>query len=286
MTTIILVRGQVGFGNKMTRHVKLHPGMHPHSANSYRTTVSIMGDSLSWEQYSSLLQLLGKRVHQNDQHASRLEDRNVIYFACQEQNRGTKFVFRNDAQLKAETISNSINNDFPTVFILNRGAHYVNDTELLDDINDLLPVLLSWQQSCTKMYHRCHLFWRTTVPGHPNCMEYTSPVNNISLMESLVESRSSYTDETMWDYHWQDFKHQNNLILDLLQQYSASTGLQYEVIDAYEINILRPDRHRWHQNDCLHSCYPGKMDVYNQLLLHYLLASRSTDDVQYIIDRF
>jgi hypothetical protein len=245
-----------------------------------------MGDSLSWEQYSSLLQLLGKRVHQNDQHASRLEDRNVIYFACREQNRGTKFVFRNDAQLNAERILNSITNDFPTVIILNRGAHYVNDTELISDMKELLPVLLSWQKTCTKLYHRCHLFWRTTVPGHPECEEYTAPVNNLTLMESLVESRTSYTNETTWNYHWQDFNHQNKLVLDLLQTYSATTGLQYEVIDAYEINILRPDRHRWHQNDCLHSCYPGKMDVYNQLLLHYLLASRSTQDAQYMIDRF
>ena len=250
------------------------------------TTVSIIGDSLSWEQYSSLIQLLGKRVHQNDQHASRLEDRNVIYFACREKNRGTKFVFRNDAQLNAETISNSISNDFPTVIILNRGAHYVNDTELLNDMNELLPVLLHWQQTCIKTYQRCHLFWRTTVPGHPMCEEYTAPVNNASIMESLIESRLSYTNETVWNYRWQDFKHQNQLVLDLFQQFSATTGLQYEVIDAYEINILRPDRHRWHQNDCLHSCYPGKMDVYNQLLLHFLSATRSADDAQYMIDRF
>jgi GDSL/SGNH-like Acyl-Esterase family found in Pmr5 and Cas1p len=250
------------------------------------TTVSIMGDSLSWEQYSSLLQLIGMRVHQNDQHASRLEDRNVVYFACKGKNRGTKFVFRNDAQLNAGTILNSISNDFPTVLILNRGAHYVNDTELLDDMIELLPVLLNWQQSCTKTYQRCHLFWRTTVPGHPMCEDYSAPVNNITIMESLVESRLSYTNETIWNYHWQDFKHQNKLVLDTFQAYSAITGLQYDVIDAYEINILRPDRHRWHQNDCLHSCYPGKMDVYNQLLLHFLSMSRSTDDVRYMIDRF
>ena len=250
------------------------------------TTISVMGDSLSWEQYSSLLQLLGQRVHQSDQHASRLEDRNVVYFACRDKNRGTKFVFRNDAELKAETISRSINSDFPTVIILNRGAHYVNDTTLLDDMNELLPVLLSWQQTCTSRYKRCHLFWRTTVPGHPMCEHYTAPVNDIKVMESLVESRGSYKNETMWEYHWQDFKHQNKLVLDLFQEFSTTSGLLYEVIDAYELNMLRPDRHRWHQNDCLHSCYPGKMDVYNQLLLHFLISSRSPDDVQYMIDRF
>lgn len=250
------------------------------------TTVSVIGDSLSWEQYSSLIQLLGGRVHQSDQHASRLEDRNVVYFACKGKNRGTKFVFRNAADLKTEAISNSISSDFPTVIILNRGAHYVNDTVLLDDMNKLLPILLSWQQTCTNRYKRCHLFWRTTVPGHPMCEDHTAPVNDLNSMESLVESRHSYTNETLWNYHWQDFKYQNQLVLDLFQQFSTTTGLQYEIIDAYELNMLRPDRHRWHQNDCLHNCYPGKMDVYNQLLLHFLTATRSNNDVRFMIDRF
>ena len=56
-------------------------------------------------------------------------------------------------------------------------------------------------------------------------------------------------------------KHQNQLMLDAF----SKSGLTYQVIDAYDINILRPDQH----TDCLHSCYPGKMDVYSQLLLHF-----------------
>jgi GDSL/SGNH-like Acyl-Esterase family found in Pmr5 and Cas1p len=250
-------------------------------------TLSMIGDSLSWEQYSSLIQLLGRRVHQTDQHASRLEERNVVYTACKDENRVTKFVFRNDAELKAQTIVHSIEHDFPMILILNRGAHYVADSELLDDMQELLPVLLQWQTKCRNSFQtKCHLFWRTTVPGHTKCEEFNSPVNDLADMESWIQSKDNYDNETIWNFHWQDYQRQNLLVLQTFQEFSLATGLQYEVLDAYELNVLRPDGHRWHQNDCLHNCYPGKMDVYNQLLLHFLKMQRSTEDAQQLIDRF
>lgn len=250
-------------------------------------TVSIIGDSLSWEQYSSLIQLLGRRVHQTDQHASRLEERNVVYSACHIDNHVTKFVFRNDDELNAATVVNSIEHDFPMILILNRGAHYVEDAELLGDMRQLLPVLLQWQTKCRVSFQtKCHLFWRTTVPGHTKCEEFVSPVNDLAFMESWIQSRDRYDNETIWNFHWQDFQRQNKLVLQLFQEFSLDTGLTYEVLDAYELNVLRPDGHRWHQNDCLHNCYPGKMDVYNQLLLHFLQMQRSMEDAQQLIDRF
>jgi hypothetical protein len=61
---------------------------------------------------------------------------------------------------------------------------------------------------------------------------------------------------------------------------SSLPPLSVTIIDAYELNMLRPDEHRAHQADCLHNCYPGKMDVYNQLLLHHLTMQRTAEDVQ------
>ena len=67
-----------------------------------------------------------------------------------------------------------------------------------------------------------------------------------------------------------------------MQRNSSSSfgSLTYRVIDTYHLNMLRPDEHRAHTNDCLHNCYPGKMDVQNQLLLHFLKMDRSAHDVQ------
>lgn len=248
-------------------------------------TVSVIGDSLSWEQYSSLVQLVGGKVHQTHQHVSRLEDRNIVQGACGGNQRGTKFVFRNDARLTPAMVMDSIDTDFPNVLVLNRGAHFVNDTLLAAEMQSLFPILSVWQAKCDRLELKCHLFWRTSAPGHVSCGNFSSRVNDVAIMESHIESRANYN-ETTWKYHWQDFSRQNELVLQLLQGYSIATGLRYEVIDAYALNVLRPDGHRWHQDDCLHNCYPGKMDVYNQLLLHFLKMQRSPADSQRLIQLF
>jgi hypothetical protein len=54
-------------------------------------------------------------------------------------------------------------------------------------------------------------------------------------MEARVENRSNYPG--VWStFHFWEFKRQNGLILELLRQ----SGLNYAVLPAYEINMLRP----------------------------------------------
>jgi GDSL/SGNH-like Acyl-Esterase family found in Pmr5 and Cas1p len=267
-------------------------------------TISIIGDSLSWEQYSSLLQLLGQHVRQTDQHKSKAEKRNHVQLACPDDQ--TSFVFRNDPRL--EHVTDSIQNNFPLVLILNRGAHYVNDSTLIAGIRKNVPEIQAWKETCLRTKLRCHLFWRTTVPGHPHCVANndTSPVNNLTLMEERVNNVHNY-DNVSIHFNWHRFQHQNELIerelapfhhdnddmtttTAILPSSSSSTSsssssnktnaISYRVIDAYHLNLRRPDEHRAHADDCLHNCYPGKMDVYNQLLLHYLKMDRTRHDVQ------
>lgn len=243
-----------------------------------KASISIIGDSLSWEQYSSLLQLLGQKVRQTDQHKSKSENRNHIQTAC---NMSTRIVFRNDPRLTL--ISDSIRDDFPLAIVLNRGAHWVNDTELKHGIQKNVEELRAWQHTCRRMGLRCHLFWRTTVPGHPRCtvLNETEPFNDFAAMERRILDVNNYDNVTI-NYHWHDFARQNELILQELE----ASGLDYSVIDGYHLNILRPDGHRTHTGDCLHNCYPGKMDVYNQLLLHFLRMERSPADVQYLVQQY
>jgi hypothetical protein len=92
---------------------------------------------------------------------------------------------------------------------------------------------------------------------------------------------ANYGNQTI-NFHWYDFQRQNNLVLRELE----ASGLDYNIIDGYHLNILRPDEHRTHTGDCLHNCYPGKMDVYNQLLLHFLRMERSEEDVQTLLQQF
>jgi hypothetical protein len=296
-------------------------------------TVSIIGDSLSWEHYASLLQLAGARVHQNDQHRSKSQKANHVQYACHGNGHdrhdktttstmSTKFVFRNDPRLTQ--ITDSIQHDFPVVLILNRGAHYVNDTVLMQDFfTSIQPAVVQWWRECQQYNVKCHLFWRTTVPGHVGCdqmnndndndnddinddsnknanltvhntdqWKFPHPVNDLAVMEARLYNQSLYTDKQWQTFHWQDFPRQNQLVLEELLSPKMSLTLSphndsgtrvplpWTIIDAYQLNMLRPDEHRAHQGDCLHNCYPGKMDVYNQLLLHHLSMQRSVEDVE------
>jgi hypothetical protein len=95
-------------------------------------------------------------------------------------------------------------------------------------------------------------------------------------MESFLANFSNYKGldagktSPLSEFHWWNFKRQNTLMLDALN----NSGFVFQVMDAYDINILQTDLHRFPIGDCLHSCYPGKMDVYSQLLSHLLQLLR------------
>ena len=94
---------------------------------------------------------------------------------------------------------------------------------------------------------------------------------------------------------WGTFKNQNDLVVTQLSsmlQYATTnttTNTTTTMMDTttilanYHINILRPDQHK-HNHDCLHSCLPGTVDVYNHLLLHWLVQSRTIEDVNALQD--
>jgi hypothetical protein len=244
-----------------------------------RSTVMIIGDSLSWEHFSSLGQLLGLRIFQTTQHESKLRQSNFVQLACKNQ---VRIVFRRDDKLS--NLTDAIDSTFPQVLVMNRGAHYVNDTTLTSGIHRTIEEIKVWKSRCRQMGIKCHLFWRTSVPGHPLCdqVNFTEPVNNLEEMEAWIANRSNYNNRTI-KYHWYDYQHQNELVLDTLYR---SLGDDFDVLDAYHLNLLRPDEHRAHQGDCLHNCYPGKMDLYSQLMLHFLKMRRTRGDVDTLIDLF
>jgi hypothetical protein len=234
-------------------------------------TVMIVGDSLSWEHYMSLVQLLGVPTHHGYQHMSRLMGTNIGHAVCEGWSR---LVYRRDdylTQLRHALLESESN--IPQVLVLNRGAHYAKDKEYLRDLRAALDVVEEWQGRCDFLKIKCHFFWRTTVPGHRNCKNFTHPVNDKVVIEAYIANLSQY-DPTTSRYHWYDFQHQNRLAESELRR----RRMRHRVLDGYHINVLRPDDH----SDCLHSCYPGKMDVYPQLMLHYLRGDRSTVDVDHL----
>lgn len=191
-------------------------------------------------------------------------------------------------------VDESINQTSPDIIVFNRGAHIAPDQESKDQMRLTTKSLLKWQRGCRDKSDAgvgdCHLIWRTTVPGHPRCWEFTKPSKSIEEMEALVATTESsvYNDSVVhWGaYDWASFKRQNKMFVSLLQL----SGLDFDVMPAYEINILRPDNHvllppntTADKIDCLHSRYPGKMGVYNQLLLHLILVRQERQALSEII---
>lgn len=246
-------------------------------------TVMIVGDSLSWEHYSSLVQLTTQRpIHQGFQHQSLEFRTNIVqHLECGGREGGkeeqvVRLVYRRDDKL--QDLLHAVQQDFPTVLVLNRGAHFTNDTDLTENILYIMQVLQKhWWKECERRGMQCHVFWRTSVPGHPHCHQFSKPVNSRAVMEAWIGNLSNYNDHTI-KYHWYDYQRQNLLVERLWRD---KANFPVTILDAYDINILRPDEHRSHQDDCLHNCYPGKMDVYSQLMLHYLRMDRTLQGVQH-----
>ena len=168
---------------------------------------------------------------------------------------------------------------------MRRVPHYVPDDQLKKELRVTFDHVKEWLQMCQNRRVSCHFFWRTTVPGHANCSSFSEPVNNLTFMEEWVASHPTgkQTIKGPIDFHWQDYQHQNELVLDLLdsifrESQDADQGNQtrslYRILDAYHLNLLRPDQHG-HEGDCLHNCAPGKVSVYNRLLLHWLRMDRN-----------
>ena len=231
-------------------------------------TIAILGDSISLDHFLSISHLLGvphalpkakykfallKSHVCNDMSNSGVVSNNndgVSNNANDGSNRNTgsnhSGITTSTLLGKRDFYRNSVqdiaNEYFPDVLVLNRGAHYVSDDELLGHLNNtLFSQLNDWQERCRLNDKKCLLIWRTSVPGHPNCTQFTKPSDSVKEMEELILQGGGH-------FHWDQFKEQNELVLEAFQR----TNLSYKVMDSYHVNILRPDLHRG-KDDCLHT---------------------------------
>mmetsp|Transcript_31498 Transcript_31498/g.70540 ORF Transcript_31498/g.70540 Transcript_31498/m.70540 type:complete len:280 (-) Transcript_31498:242-1081(-) len=167
--------------------------------------------------------------------------------------------------------------DFPTAIVMNTGSWYQSTDVYISIMVKTLKYVRDWQEICKKdSLLGCPFVWRTTPPGMLGCMEYNQPMNNITRAEELLVDGTSgaaaHLHPHLDKYHWTGFREQN-LIAEELLTFSGWDGLDYEIIDGYEIGITRPDNHV-SEKDCLH--HPNENldvpDAYNTVLLHYLLS--------------
>lgn len=231
-------------------------------------TIAFVGDSISYESFTSLVGLLGgqitSRPYQNRKGP-------IVWKApC-----GATIAFKKTHSLDDSHLEQIFRRTPPDILIINRGAHYVEDEQLRSEFYATLNTVSKWQTECQRRSHDCRFIFRTSPPGHSGCGEnFTKPFESLEEMEAHVSNPLTETERER-GFHWDEFGNQNELMLDLIRKHLSDLGRisSYSVMDAYHTLGLRIDLHRAAvNNDCLHSCYPGKMDFMNQLLLHTLLA--------------
>lgn len=215
-------------------------------------TIVIQGDSISFDHFLSLTHLLGvpvappARVPKDPLRVSKI---------C---NGTSMLIGKKDFHL--QQVGRIINEFHPDVMILNQGAHYVSDEQLIQHLNStVIPHIANWQDECVLEKKDCHFVWRSTVPGHPYCTQFTKPAESVEEMETIIASSPQY--------NWDKLKGQNELVMDLLSRSSLLT--EFNILDGYPINILRPDLHGPKKNDCLHTCLP-RDNIYSFITLHLL----------------
>lgn len=244
------------------------------------TVIWILGDSIMWEMYVSLVKLatdlrlvLKKRINVRvNSHGTRAGFP-VIVNVCN--NSKVTIMYRWTYRL--EGIGKMLTQQFPTMIVLNTGAHYMPDEKYCARMNHTIEWMEGWQELCRGRNLTCPFYWRTSAPGIPNCMTFTHPVNGIAEMERFVAAESPGVGGAPPFYNWEKFQHQNDIAYEML----GSSALSYDVIPGYEIGIQRPDT-RVSEVDCLHSSNPAIADAENIVLLHYLRESRTEEDVAWV----
>jgi hypothetical protein len=237
--------------------------------------ILLLGDSLTYEHYLTLVSALGGTTSGNLHGASSEHEMTIVQAVCEHQQ--TFAMYHLLRSLDHRIVDRILTEHFPVVVVMNQGAHFKPNPELTAGLEPTFRVVAKWQKRCRDYGIKCHFFWRTTVPGTDDCGDFSAPVNDLSRMETHVRNGRNAS-----AFRWKYFKFQNSLVSSLLASFATSNQnntLDTTILDAYHLNILRPDQHRRPNTDCLHNCLPGKVSIYNRLLLHWLVNSRSMEDV-------
>ena len=242
-------------------------------------TISLMGDSLTWEHFASLVSLLGHRLGAHDELKSRTEE-GIPYdqtkpFTLDVCNKTARIGFYRNRYLSyPHWILEEQNSD---IIVFNRGAHFVWGQDLIEGykgkehetgMKSFIKIVHTHQASCREQGRKCLTIWRTSPPGHPWCKNFTKPATNVTEMEEWVKYDPAKYIGKRHFYMWWDFQKLNNLIVGMIRN-ASTPEFNFEVLPGYDINILRPDAHV-SEGDCLHNCDPGAADVYNTVLLHLM----------------
>mmetsp|Transcript_20640 Transcript_20640/g.30334 ORF Transcript_20640/g.30334 Transcript_20640/m.30334 type:complete len:814 (+) Transcript_20640:44-2485(+) len=160
-----------------------------------------------------------------------------------------------------------MSNPVPTVVVANAGAHIQDITRFRDAFDSFVETVDANGRPDDIF------FFRTTVPGHRDCMkEGIAPYNNFR----------EYQERETKKWNWNMLMKHNDYVDRTLNDRKArgSGRIQIEMLDVIPMTVLRPDGHASskdcanqcdRKDDCLHYSLPGPPDWWNHLLYSDLL---------------
>lgn len=145
-----------------------------------------------------------------------------------------------------------------TLLIANMGSHIGQHDQYKYKLDQFVETIQSLSRPSDM------IVFRTTVPGHENCKDHTSPLN------------STLDFHTPTLYNWKNFEEYNRYTKQKWSNLTKEHGeVDYDhswsILDVYPMTILRPDGHRLPNVDCMHYLLPGPVDWWNHLLYRNLL---------------
>lgn len=135
-------------------------------------------------------------------------------------------------------------NENTSMLILNRGAHFVDHSRVLHELNKTLRFVRN-------NFPEISIVWRNTYPGIPDPRK-TFAFEPLSFPEPVID---------LWN--WTSIHKQNLLVLELLKEHFP----EVLTLNIHDSQTLRHDS----RIDFIHQCVPGPMGNWLTLLYNMLL---------------
>jgi hypothetical protein len=136
------------------------------------------------------------------------------------------------------------------VVVFNTGAHFIDAASHSARMKDFATKLKTYTDPSQ------HLFWRPTIPGHPNCEAFKVPG---APGEPVLSSGSGF--------HWREFHARDAVSLSIIK--AVAPDVQMTTVQSYDSGVMRKDRHIG-AGDCLHYCMPGPVDWWVRIFAYQL----------------
>ena len=154
-------------------------------------------------------------------------------------------------------------------FVVNKGAHFRNDTEFFDTYAKSIHRLLAHSPNAL-------ILVRNTPVGHRDCHTFrNSPPLDAAVAAQLVSETAATLGQ---HYAWGQILRQNTQLRAFLHATCPHNCLLLDVVPA---TSQRADSHKMPLDgvsehvDCLHYCYPGPLDMWADLIANTVLMLTS-----------